>query len=71
MRCLSCNDELTDKEANRKFLDAEHIKNPEDQYIGLCDGCLSHSDLSYYNEEPDTAEVTNLDDVLDLTGDCV
>lgn len=71
MRCLSCNCELTDKEANRKFLDAELISNPEDRYIGLCDRCLHDSELSYYNEEPDVAQEQRADDFLDLSGDCV
>jgi hypothetical protein len=44
MRCLACNVELTDKEANKKYLNHEEIKNPEDKYIGLCSHCLCDSD---------------------------
>lgn len=41
MRCLACNKELSDKEANKKYVNHEEIKNPEDKYIGLCAHCLS------------------------------
>ena len=47
MRCLSCNCNLSDREANRKFDDWEHIKNPESRYIGLCDDCLLDTDLAF------------------------
>jgi hypothetical protein len=40
MRCLACNVELTDEEANRKFENHEEIKAPEDKYIGLCNHCM-------------------------------
>lgn len=73
MRCLSCNCELSDREANRKFLEHEEIKNPEDQYVGLCDRCLSDSDLSYYNEEPYEIESESNNDLpnIDWIGDCI
>jgi hypothetical protein len=41
MRCLACNCELTDNEANRKFANHTEIKNPEAKYVGLCSNCLS------------------------------
>lgn len=41
MRCLACNVELTDNEANRKYVNHHEIKNPEDKYIGLCSNCMS------------------------------
>jgi len=47
MRCLSCNEAMSDREANRKYVNAKDIPNTEDRYIGLCDGCLKGSDLFY------------------------
>lgn len=44
MRCLACNAELTDNEANKKYSNHEEIKNPEDKYIGLCSHCLRDDD---------------------------
>ena len=44
MRCLACNKELSDKEANKKYSNHEEIKNPEDKYIGLCAHCLRSDD---------------------------
>lgn len=69
MKCLSCDAVMNDKEANRKYLNHEEIKNPEEKYIGLCDRCLSDSDLVYYKEDADTIEIET--EVVDLTGDCV
>lgn len=58
MRCLACNAELSDKEANKKYANHEEIKNPEDKYIGLCSRCLSDAEsdldtdlISYHIEE--------------------
>lgn len=63
MRCLSCNKNMNDREANRKYLNHQEIKNPEDKYIHLCDGCLSESDLAF--DEPN-----NLPEIdYDLDGD--
>lgn len=45
MRCLACDCALSDREANRKYLNFREIPNPEDRYIGLCDGCLQETDL--------------------------
>jgi hypothetical protein len=47
MRCLSCNANMSDREANRKYLNWREIKNPEARYIGLCDICLDASDMDY------------------------
>lgn len=69
MKCLSCDVVLKDQEASRKFLDAEHIPNPEDRYIGLCNRCLGSSDLSYYNEDPTVDDVESMDIPADLSGD--
>ncbi len=46
MRCLSCNKNLSDREANRKYANHIEIKNPEEKYIGLCDHCLVDTDIS-------------------------
>lgn len=46
MRCLSCNKNLSDKEASRKFLGWKEIANPEDRYIGLCDDDLRETGLA-------------------------
>lgn len=60
MRCLSCNCALTDKEASRKFHNHEEIKNPEDKYLNLCDGCLYTAELdeddlvNHYSEAEDS-----------------
>lgn len=51
MRCLSCNCNLSDREANRKYDDWEQIKNPESRYIMLCDDCILDTDL-LYEEDP-------------------
>lgn len=45
MRCLSCNTELSDDEAVRKYDNWEEEKMPN-PYIDLCNHCLSQSDLS-------------------------
>lgn len=50
MRCLACDCNLSDKEANRKFLNYTEIKNPEDRYIGLCDPCLKDSEIEAIEE---------------------
>ena len=47
MRCLSCDNSMSDREANRKYVDWRKIQNTEDRYIGLCDSCLQDSDLFY------------------------
>lgn len=50
MRCLACNKELSDNEANKKYTNHAEIKNPEDKYIGLCSCCLNtDEDESYGN----------------------
>ncbi|OHE79005.1 MAG: hypothetical protein A3F67_10855 [Verrucomicrobia bacterium RIFCSPHIGHO2_12_FULL_41_10] len=54
MRCLSCNVELNDHEAVRKFPSYEEITSG-DIYIDLCDYCLSQSELG--REEIDEEEI--------------
>lgn len=46
MRCEACNKNLTDREASTKYLNWREIANPEDRYIGLCDGCMKDTGLS-------------------------
>lgn len=62
MRCLACNKELSDKEANKKYANHEEIKNPEDKYIGLCSHCLR-------DEHDDTFSETLVNDYL--TGEII
>lgn len=50
MRCLSCNCNLSDREANRKYSNYEEIKNPESRYIGLCDDCILDVDLAFIED---------------------
>lgn len=47
MRCRACNEIMSDRENSRKYLTAEKIKNPEEQFIGLCDRCINYTDLNY------------------------
>lgn len=47
MRCLSCNCNLSDREANRKYDNHAEIANPEARYIGLCDDCILDTDLTF------------------------
>lgn len=67
MRCLACNDNLTDKEAGRKYTHWREIKNPEERYVGLCTGCLKEAgievlenplleDVVYQDERPASAD---------------
>lgn len=51
MRCLSCDVALSDKEANRKYVNWKEISNTEERYIGLCDNCLQESDLFYMDTD--------------------
>ncbi|EKE05568.1 MAG: hypothetical protein ACD_19C00215G0002 [uncultured bacterium] len=41
MRCRSCDRELTDHEATRKYHDIK-------EYIDLCSYCFNQSDLSFH-----------------------
>lgn len=50
MRCLSCNTELSDDEAVRKYDNWEEITTG-DVYIDLCNHCLSQSDLATYHAD--------------------
>lgn len=47
MRCLSCDCNLSDREANRKYDNWQEIKNPESRYIMLCDDCMLDTDLAF------------------------
>lgn len=49
-RCLACNCTLSSRELTRKYRGWEHIKNPEDRYIGLCGKCLNESGIHSYDE---------------------
>ena len=67
MRCLACDRNLSDREANRKYPDADRIKNPEDRYIMLCDPCIKLTDLVEVVplEDIDYVEVDNGQEVLE------
>ena len=39
MRCLSCNDILSDREATRKY--------PSGEFIDLCDFCIKEIDIPF------------------------
>jgi hypothetical protein len=45
LRCLSCNAELNAFEQRRKYKEHLEIVNPEERYIGLCDGCFFGGEL--------------------------
>lgn len=45
MHCLACDCLMSDREASRKYSSWREIKNPEERYIGLCDGCIQDTDL--------------------------
>lgn len=62
MRCLACNKELSDYEANRKYVNHAEIKSPELKYIGLCDECIYHATEG----SEDTFDVDDLEIVRDL-----
>lgn len=62
MRCLSCNCNLSDREATRKFEDWEQIKNPEARYVSLCDDCLLDTDIGFI-ENPDLHNEAPSEDV--------
>ena len=54
MRCRSCNEAMSDRETNRKYVNWREITNTEERYISLCDGCLQDSDLFYMgNNDPE------------------
>lgn len=62
MRCLSCNCNLSDREANRKYSNHEEIKNPESRYIGLCDDCIIDTDLAFIEDTGLSNDRMDLDD---------
>lgn len=45
MRCKACNKNLTDREASQKYLNWQEIKDAEERYIGLCDGCMEGTEI--------------------------
>lgn len=59
MRCLACDVVLTEREATRKYEDAERISNPEEQYIGLCTHCIQDTGLTY-TENPNAPEAKSI-----------
>ena len=61
MRCLSCNCNLSDREANRKYENWEEIKNPESRYIGLCNDCLMDTDLIFVENDQLSGEIPEED----------
>lgn len=46
-RCRSCNKNLSDREATRKYANWEDIANPNDRYIELCNSCIGETDLLF------------------------
>ena len=56
MRCLACDCRLSDREANRKYVNHQEIKNPEARYIMLCDDCIMDTELSYLETQGDYEE---------------
>lgn len=61
MRCRSCDCSMSDRETNRKYSSWREIKNPEDRYIGLCDGCISDTGLVVV-DDPLAADVAELEE---------
>ena len=59
MRCRACNEAMSDRETNRKYVNWKEIENTEERYISLCDSCLQESDLFYM--DTDTLDDTELD----------
>lgn len=57
MRCLACDKNLSDKEANRKYFNWKKIANPEERYIGLCNGCIDDTGLTVVDNPHDSDEV--------------
>jgi formate-dependent nitrite reductase cytochrome c552 subunit len=47
VRCVSCNKNLTDREASRKYTDWREIQNPEDRFLCLCSKCTADSEIDY------------------------
>lgn len=53
MRCIACNDELTDLESTRK--------NPTTgEFMDLCGGCLSAMRLAQFEDDMDISSVVNV-----------
>ena len=58
MRCLSCNKELTDFEATRRYAESE-------EFIDMCNDCFKCTDIKAI-ERPD---LMTIHDVVDLDED--
>lgn len=56
IRCLACDENLSDREANRKYVNWRDISNSEQRYIGLCDCCIRDTDLLYPDGDVVTSE---------------
>ena len=66
MKCLSCDNFMTDREANRKYENWSELPEGEDRYIGLCDRCIVSTDLNYYENSSSSNEEQN-DDEFDCS----
>lgn len=69
MRCLACDSNLSDREANRKYVNWREIKNTEQRYIGLCDDCICETDLNYPDSDVINNETIGDDDAGDWVGE--
>lgn len=57
MRCLSCNCQLNDHEATRKYATSG-------EFVDLCDRCFAHveDDIPFFEGNPDNEEEDGADD---------
>jgi len=58
MRCISCNKELTDFEATRKYSDSE-------EFIDLCNDCFKHTGIKAIER----MDLMSIHDVVDIDED--
>lgn len=68
MRCLACNVVMTEREASRKYENAEEIANPEERFIGLCSHCIKDTGLTYSENTSakDTKSIYEEDDAEEV-----
>ena len=64
MKCLACQNILTDVEQKRKYSNHEDIKDPEARYIGLCNKCFR---TAFHEDELELDDNTM---IMDKEGDC-
>lgn len=62
MHCLACDKMMSDREANRKYQNHEHLKG-EDKYVGLCDRCIEDTGINCEeNPNDEGVEIENFED---------